>query len=38
VLRPDTVRPGVDRVEVLAAAPAVEQDRFRVPRILGDAP
>jgi aspartyl-tRNA(Asn)/glutamyl-tRNA(Gln) amidotransferase subunit C len=38
VLRADEVRPGVDRAEVLAAAPAVEQDRFRVPRILGDAP
>ncbi len=37
VLRPDVVRPGVDRGEVLAAAPAVEDDRFRVPRIL-DAP
>lgn len=37
VLRPDVARPGVDRAEVLAAAPAVEDDRFRVPRIL-DAP
>jgi aspartyl-tRNA(Asn)/glutamyl-tRNA(Gln) amidotransferase subunit C len=34
VLRPDEVRPGVDRAEVLAAAPATEDDRFRVPRIL----
>jgi aspartyl-tRNA(Asn)/glutamyl-tRNA(Gln) amidotransferase subunit C len=38
VLRPDEVRPGLDRAEVLAAAPAVEDDRFRVPRILGEAP
>lgn len=38
VLRPDVVRAGVERAEVLAAAPSVEQDRFRVPRILGDAP
>jgi Asp-tRNA(Asn)/Glu-tRNA(Gln) amidotransferase C subunit len=26
------------RSEVLAAAPAAEDDRFRVPRILGEAP
>jgi aspartyl-tRNA(Asn)/glutamyl-tRNA(Gln) amidotransferase subunit C len=38
VLRPDEVRPGVDRAEVLAAAPDVEDDRFRVPRIGGEAP
>lgn len=38
VLRPDAVHRTVDRVEVLTAAPEVEQDRFRVPRILGDAP
>jgi aspartyl-tRNA(Asn)/glutamyl-tRNA(Gln) amidotransferase subunit C len=38
VLRPDVVAPGVDRAEVLAAAPEVEDDRFRVPRILGEAP
>ncbi|MET1001286.1 MAG: Asp-tRNA(Asn)/Glu-tRNA(Gln) amidotransferase subunit GatC [Acidimicrobiia bacterium] len=38
VLRPDEVRPGVDRSEVLAEAPATEADRFRVPRILGEAP
>ncbi len=36
VLRPDEVRPCLDRDEVLAQAPAVEDDRFRVPRILGD--
>ena len=38
VLRPDEVSPGLDRAEVLAAAPEVEDDRFRVPRILGEAP
>ena len=38
VLRPDEVRPGVDRDEVLAEAPAAEDGRFRVPRILGEAP
>jgi aspartyl-tRNA(Asn)/glutamyl-tRNA(Gln) amidotransferase subunit C len=34
VLRADEVRPSLDRDEVLAAAPAVEDARFRVPRIL----
>ena len=38
VLRPDVVRPSLDREEVLAAAPDVEDHRFRVPRIVGDAP
>ena len=38
VLRPDEVRPGVARDEVLAQAPAAEDGRFRVPRILGEAP
>jgi aspartyl-tRNA(Asn)/glutamyl-tRNA(Gln) amidotransferase subunit C len=38
VFRPDDVRPGVDRDEVLAQAPAAEDRRFRVPRILGEAP
>ena len=38
VLRPDEVRPCLERDEVLAAAPAVEDGRFRVPRILGEAP
>jgi aspartyl-tRNA(Asn)/glutamyl-tRNA(Gln) amidotransferase subunit C len=38
VLRPDEVRLGVDRDEVLAQAPSVEDHRFKVPRILGDAP
>jgi aspartyl-tRNA(Asn)/glutamyl-tRNA(Gln) amidotransferase subunit C len=38
VLRDDTVGPTVDRDEVLAAAPAVEDGRFRVPAILGEEP
>jgi aspartyl-tRNA(Asn)/glutamyl-tRNA(Gln) amidotransferase subunit C len=37
VTRPDEVRPSLPRDEVLAQAPAVEDGRFRVPRIL-DAP
>jgi aspartyl-tRNA(Asn)/glutamyl-tRNA(Gln) amidotransferase subunit C len=35
VLRPDVVRPSLDRDEVLAAAPAAEDGRFRVPPIVG---
>ena len=38
VLRPDEPRPSLDRSEVLAAAPSVEDHRFRVPRIGGEAP
>jgi aspartyl-tRNA(Asn)/glutamyl-tRNA(Gln) amidotransferase subunit C len=38
VFRPDEVRPSLDRDEVLAAAPAVEDGRFRVPPVLGEAP
>lgn len=38
VLRPDEPRPSLDRDEVLAGAPAAEDGRFRVPRILGAAP
>ena len=38
VFRPDEVRQTVDRDEVLAMAPAAEEGRFRVPRILGEAP
>lgn len=38
VLRDDVVVPGVDRDEVLAQAPAVEDGRFRVPAILGEEP
>jgi len=38
VLRDDTVAPGLERDEVLSQAPSVEDGRFRVPRILGEAP
>jgi len=38
VLRPDEPRPGLDRDEVLAQAPAVEGGRFRVPPVLGEMP
>jgi aspartyl-tRNA(Asn)/glutamyl-tRNA(Gln) amidotransferase subunit C len=38
VLRTDELAPCVDRDEVLAQAPLVEDHRFRVPRILGEAP
>ncbi len=34
VLRGDDVRPSLDPAEVLAMAPATEDGRFRVPRIL----
>lgn len=37
IVRPDEPTPTLDRDEVLAAAPAAEDGRFRVPRIL-DAP
>ena len=37
VLRADEPRPSLDRDEVLAVAPAVEDHRFRVPRIGGEA-
>jgi len=36
VFRDDQIEPCLDRDVVLAAAPAVEDDRFRVPRILGE--
>ena len=35
VLREDVVAPGLDRAEVLANAPAAQDDRFRVPPIIG---
>ena len=38
VLRPDEVRRCLDRDEVLAQAPVAEDGRFRVPRIMGEAP
>ncbi|GDX30376.1 glutamyl-tRNA(Gln) amidotransferase subunit C [Actinomycetes bacterium] len=34
VVRPDEISPSLDRDEVLAAAPAVQDNQFRVPRIL----
>ena len=37
VLREDVVVPSLPREDVLAGAPASDLDRFRVPRILGDA-
>jgi aspartyl-tRNA(Asn)/glutamyl-tRNA(Gln) amidotransferase subunit C len=38
VLRDDELRPTLDRDAVLAAAPASEDGRFRVPPVLGEAP
>jgi aspartyl-tRNA(Asn)/glutamyl-tRNA(Gln) amidotransferase subunit C len=38
VFRADVARAGLDRDEVLAEAPEAEDGRFRVPRILGEAP
>ncbi len=38
VLRPDEPVPSLERAAVLAAAPAVEDHRFRVPRIAADQP
>jgi aspartyl-tRNA(Asn)/glutamyl-tRNA(Gln) amidotransferase subunit C len=38
VLRADEVRGVLDRDEVLGQAPAAEDGRFRVPRIMGEAP
>jgi aspartyl-tRNA(Asn)/glutamyl-tRNA(Gln) amidotransferase subunit C len=36
VLRADQVAPGLTRDQALSGAPAVEQDRFAVPQILGE--
>lgn len=36
VFRADEVRPGLTQEQALAGAPAAEDGRFRVPRILGD--
>jgi aspartyl-tRNA(Asn)/glutamyl-tRNA(Gln) amidotransferase subunit C len=36
VFRPDVARPSLPPQVVLAGAPAAEDDRFRVPRILGE--
>lgn len=38
VLRDDVVTPSLDREEVLAQAPAVEDHQFKVPPVLGEAP
>ena len=36
VFRPDVVQPSLGAAAALAAAPATEDDRFRVPRILDE--
>ncbi|MCE3554930.1 Asp-tRNA(Asn)/Glu-tRNA(Gln) amidotransferase subunit GatC [Pseudonocardia sp. RS11V-5] len=36
VFRPDVRRPGLSQEQTLACAPAAEEGRFRVPRILGE--
>ncbi len=36
VFRQDVVRPSLDRDEVLACAPQAEENRFRVPPVLGE--
>ena len=36
VFRDDVVTPSLPREDVLAGAPATQDDRFRVPRILGE--
>lgn len=36
VTRPDEVRPSLGQQAALASAPAAEDGRFRVPRILGE--
>jgi aspartyl-tRNA(Asn)/glutamyl-tRNA(Gln) amidotransferase subunit C len=38
VLRADEIRPSLTREEVLSGAPDAEDGRFKVPRILGEAP
>ena len=38
VVRDDVVRDSLERDTVLACAPDVEDDRFAVPRIMGEAP
>ena len=37
VMRADEVRPGLTPEQALSGAPAAEDGRFRVPRILGEA-
>lgn len=36
VFRDDVARPGLDRADIAAGAPAWQDDRFRVPRILDE--
>lgn len=36
VFRADVVRPGLSREQALGGAPAAEENRFRVPRILNE--
>ncbi|GAA1968275.1 MULTISPECIES: Asp-tRNA(Asn)/Glu-tRNA(Gln) amidotransferase subunit GatC [Amycolatopsis] len=36
VFREDVVRPGLSQEQALSGAPAAEEGRFRVPRILGE--
>jgi aspartyl-tRNA(Asn)/glutamyl-tRNA(Gln) amidotransferase subunit C len=36
VMREDVARPGLTTEQALSGAPAAEDDRFRVPRILGE--
>ena len=36
VTRPDEVRPSLDPADALGQAPAAQDQRFRVPRILGE--
>jgi aspartyl-tRNA(Asn)/glutamyl-tRNA(Gln) amidotransferase subunit C len=36
VMRPDVVRPGLTPDQALSGAPAQEQQRFKVPQILGE--
>lgn len=38
VLRADEIRPSLTPEQALSGAPAAEDDRFRVPRILGEEP
>jgi aspartyl-tRNA(Asn)/glutamyl-tRNA(Gln) amidotransferase subunit C len=38
VLRADEIRESLERAEVFAAAPRVADNRFSVPKIVGDAP
>jgi aspartyl-tRNA(Asn)/glutamyl-tRNA(Gln) amidotransferase subunit C len=38
VVRADVVRPSLDHQAVMAMAPDVEDGRFAVPRIMGEAP